>query len=327
VFAYTVRRILQGILVLIAVSILTFMLPAMFHGDVARAVLGQRATMQEVAKLNRQLGYDHPLVVQYWRYIWGLLHGNFGKSVAKQSFMVPVSSIISSGVWRTVWLATISLIFAVAIAIPLGLVQALRRNSLFDYTVTGLVFLVYSTPAFLLGILLIAAFSIHWSFFPPFVVNSPGTGVFGPLMDILRQPREFVLPVAVLTGLTVGGFTRYMRSSVLDSLVQDYVRTARAKGASNARVLFRHSLRNALIPIVTIMGLTLPGLFGGALITETLFNYPGMGLVTVQAVENNDINTVMAATLIIALATIAGNLLADLGLSLVDPRVRLGGKK
>jgi peptide/nickel transport system permease protein len=303
------------------------MLPALFHSDVARAVLGVRATPAQVAALNRKLGYDNTLVVQYWHYIVHLLHGNLGISVGKNSFGTPVSAIIESGVWRTVWLATIALMVALAIAVPLGLVQALRRNSLFDYSVTGLVFIIYSTPAFLLGILLIAFLSIKFSVFPPQVVNATGTGVFGPLMDILRQPRQFVLPLAVLSGLTVGGFTRYMRSSVLDSLVQDYVRTARAKGASNTRVLFRHSLRNALIPIVTILGLTLPGLFGGALITETLFNYPGMGLITVQAVENNDVNTVMAATLIIALATIIGNLLADITLSIVDPRVRLGGKK
>jgi peptide/nickel transport system permease protein len=302
------------------------MLPALFHSDVARAILGNKATRSEVAALNHKLGYDNSLLVQYWHYLVHLFQGNLGISVGKNSFGVPVSGIIASGVWRTVWLATTSLIFALAISIPLGLVQALRRNSKFDYTVTGLVFVVYSTPAFLLGILLISVLSIHWSVFPPVVTNAAGTGIFGPLLDILRQPREFILPIVVLTGLTVGGFTRYMRSSVLDSLVQDYVRTARAKGASNSRVLFRHSLRNALIPIVTILGLTLPGLFGGALITETLFNYPGMGLITVQAVQNNDVNTVMAATLLIALMTITGNLLADLGLSFVDPRVRLGGK-
>ena len=149
------------------------------------------------------------------------------------------------------------------------------------------------------------------------------SGFLGPLYDMTTQWKSFVLPVTVLVCLTVGGFSRFMRGSVLDALVQDYVRTARAKGASSRRVLYKHTLRNAVIPIITILGLTLPALFAGALITETLFNYSGMGLLTVNAVLNSNIPLVMGTTLLIAILTIFGNFLADILVAGVDPRVRL----
>jgi peptide/nickel transport system permease protein len=177
-----------------------------------------------------------------------------------------------------------------------------------------------------LGILLITVFSIHLHWFPPSVVNGTQIGILGPLFDMVDNWRSFVLPTMVLVGLTVGGFTRYMRGSVLDALVQDYVRTARAKGASPRRLLFGHAFRNAIIPILTLLGLSLPALFSGALITETLFNYPGMGFLTVGAISNNDIFLVMGTTLVIAIFTIIGSLLADLMVAVADPRVRLMGR-
>jgi len=189
------------------------------------------------------------------------------------------------------------------------------------------VFVIYSTPAFVLGLVLIQVFCIKFHVFPYSPTVSSRTGPFARLIDMFQYPRSYVLPVAVLTGLSVGGFSRFMRGSVLDTLVQDYIRTARAKGASSNRVLFRHAFRNAIIPIVTILGLSLPSLFGGAVITETLFNISGMGTVTVYAVEGNDIAVVMAATLLIAVATVVGNLISDLSVAAIDPRIRLMARK
>jgi peptide/nickel transport system permease protein len=225
------------------------------------------------------------------------------------------------------WLVLFSIVISLLIAIPLGMVQALKRNSVFDYTTTGIVFFLYSVPAFLMGILLIEIFAIQFHLFPAEITPGVGTGPFARLIDIVEAPRSYVLPIFVLVALSVGGYSRFMRGSVLDVLVQDFVRTARAKGASSRRVLYRHAMRNAFIPIITLLGLTLPALFSGAVITESLFNLQGMGTVTVSAVQAHDLPTVMAATLLVAAATVVGNFLADLGVAAADPRVRLTGAK
>jgi peptide/nickel transport system permease protein len=319
-----IRRVLQGVVVVFGVTIITFLLPTLFHGNIAKEIIGRNATQSEMAQFNKTFGFNLPLWHQYYLYMDHLIHGNLGISTGKANFGQPVRQLLGSAIWRTVWLALSSLVISLAIAIPLGMSQALRRNTAFDYVATGIVFIIYSTPVFLLSILLIEAFAIHLHWFPPFVTSAQNAGgVFGPLVAMFSDWQQFALPVATLVGLTVGGFSRYMRGSVLDALVQDYVRTARAKGASSTRVLYRHTLRNAIIPIITLLGLSLPGLFGGALITEEVFSYPGLGVFVVNATFTDDINSVMAATLLIAVTTIIGNLLADVALSIIDPRVRL----
>jgi peptide/nickel transport system permease protein len=328
--AYVLRRVYQGIIVIFGVTIITFWLPAFFKGDPAYAIIGKNATPLAIARFNQAFGFNKPLYIQYLTYIGHLFQGNLGISISKgPTLFDKVSTLIGSAVWRTVWLALTSLILSILIAVPLGLAQAIRRNSVMDYAATGLVFTVYSTPTFLLGILLVEWFAVSFHIFPGGVSYNAQLvgGVFGPLLVIFEHPMQFVLPVGALVGLTIGGFSRFMRGSVLDALVQDYVRTARAKGATSRRILYRHTLRNAIIPVITLLGLALPGLFGGALIIEEIFNYPGMGLLVVNATFNQDINVVMGATLVIAVATIAGNLLSDVTLSLVDPRVRLSGTR
>ncbi len=327
--AYLFRRIWQGIIVLFGVSIVTFALPSLFSGSVARMVLGQKATPRAVAAFDHQYGYDQPILVQYWHYMVNLFHGNFGISMSREDFGASVASQINEHIWRTLWLSLISLVLALIIAVPLGLYQAIKRNSKFDYSVTAAVFIIYSAPVFLLAIFLISIFSfwLHW--LPPLVPESAleANGVFGPLLYMFAHPTGVLLPIMVVTGGSIGYFSRYMRGSVLDTLVQDYIRTAKAKGASGRRLLFKHAFRNAIIPIVTILGLILPGLFGGALFIETIFNYPGMGLLTVQATRVQDLPVIMAATLIIAVTTVIGNFLSDLGIAILDPRIRLTGKR
>jgi len=220
---------------------------------------------------------------------------------------------------RTIWLAAVSLILTTIIAIPLGIYQASRRNTVGDYTATGVAFVLYAMPNFLLAMLLLDAFSFHW----PHLPNSPPQGV--QAWAIFTDPVGFILPVAALTMLSVAGLSRYMRGTVLEVLVQDYVRTAKAKGCSGSRTLFKHAFRNALGPIIVLLGLSIPALLGGALIIESVFNYEGLGIQTVFAATNLDLPTVLGITLLVAILTLLGNLLADVALGLVNPRIRIEG--
>ncbi len=318
--AYIIRRIIQSIIVVLIVLFITFSLPYFQpHGIVAPAyvVYGTKATPANIALWARQNGMDHPFLVRFWQYITQLLfHFNLGHSY-KQN--MSVWAIIKLYVPRTIWLALTSLILATVIGLVVGIIQASRRNTVFDYTATGTVFILYSVPAFLLSLLLIDLFAFHW----PHLPASPPSGVAPWAM--FTDPKGFILPVAALTLLSVAGLSRFFRGAVLEVLVQDYIRTARAKGCGNARVLFRHAFRNALGPIITLLGLYIPGLLGGALIIESVFNYEGLGLQTLNAALNLDVPTVLGITLLVSLLTVAGNLLADVMLGLVNPRIRIEG--
>jgi peptide/nickel transport system permease protein len=262
-------------------------------------------------------GLDLPIYDQFWRYIWGLVSNlNLGYSFKNNE---GVKELISQRLPKTLTLVGVSTVVALIVAIPLGILQVVRRYSVVDYSLTTASFLFYAMPPFFLGFLLILYFSFDAHLFPV----SPPIGSTGT--TIFTDPRAFVLPVITLSAITIASFSRYMRSSMMDALTQDYVRTARAKGASNNRVLYGHALRNALIPILTLIGLSLPAIASGALITETVFNYSGMGLLTVTAAINDDVPTVLGATLVITIFTVAGSLLADVLYAIADPRIRLGG--
>lgn len=312
---YLLRRVLQALLVILGVTLVVFFLGQLIPGGQARAALGPKATAAQLAHFNHLNGLDRPFFSQYWSYLTGLLQGNFGYSYKNNQ---EVSSLIFERLPKTVVLVGASEVLALAIAIPVGIAQAVRRNSLFDYTITGGGFILYAMPTFLFGELLILlfAFNLHWF---PAQPSSTATA-----WDVFLQPASFILPVITLAGATIAGFSRFMRSSMLDTLGEDYVRTARAKGASQRRILYAHSLRNAILPILTLIGLSLPAVVGGALITEDVFNYPGMGLLTVQAAQNNDIPLVLGTTLVATVATVLGSLLADVLYALADPRIRLG---
>lgn len=317
---YVLRRIVQSIVVLLIVMLVTFTLPYFqTHGILAPAyaVLGTHATPQNVAHWAAQNGMNRAYLLRFWTYVTQVFfHFNLGHSY-KQN--MSVWGIISLYVPRTIWLALSSLVLTVFIAIPLGIIQASRRNTVFDYTATGSAFVLYAMPSFLLCMLVLDAFSFHW----PHLPSSPPTGVAPWAM--FTDPIGFVLPVACLTMLSVAGLSRYMRGTVLEVLVQDYVRTAKAKGCSNLRTLFRHALRNALGPIITILGLSVPALLGGALIIESVFNYSGLGIQTITAATNIDVPTVLGITLLASILTLAGNLMADIALGLVNPRIRIEG--
>jgi peptide/nickel transport system permease protein len=312
---FLIRRILQAFVVVFGVVLIVFLLSKLIPGGEAAAALGPRRSPQQVAHFNLVNGLDLPLYDQLWRYIWGLFHLDLGYSFKNNE---GVKELISQRLPKTLTLVGTSTVFALIIAVPLGILQVVKRYSPVDYGLTSASFLFYAMPPFFLGFLLILYFSFDLHLFPVSPpINSDATTIF-------TDPRAFVLPVVTLSAITIASFSRYMRSSMMDALTQDYIRTARAKGASNNRVLYGHALRNALIPILTLIGLSLPAIASGALITETVFNYPGMGLLTVTAAGNDDVPTVLGATLVITIFTVAGSLLADLLYAIADPRIRFG---
>src|ERR1051326_2397940 len=315
---WLLRRAAQSVVVIFGVTVITFVLTRMLPGGVARAILGPHASPPEIAQFNHDYGLDLPWWQQYVNYLWQLVQGNLGFSYHLNETVV---QLLSTHLPRTVILLGMSTLLALVIAVPLGIMQAVRRNKLEDYFFTSVSFALYSMPPFWLALILII-----WFASPPLNLLPP-QGPQGDISSYLSwdQGSALILPVASLALVTIALFSRYMRSSTLDNLVQDYVRTARAKGASNAGVLYRHVLRNALIPIITLLGLSLPGIFSGALITEAIFNYPGMGLLFWNSAQTRDYPVLLGVTVVVAVATVVGNLLADVFYAAVDPRVRVTG--
>lgn len=312
---FVIRRIGQAILVMILVLLLVFALGHLIPGGAARAALGPRASRVAIHQFNVDNGYTLPLYRQFWRYIYELLPPrlNLGYSY---HYNQGVSTVIGEFLPKTLVLVGISTLLALIVAIPLGILQVIRRNKPVDYALTGLSFIFYAMPAFLLGTLLILYFGVdlHW-----FSTEAPQAST---VVGILKDPRGLVLPELTLAAVTIASFSRYMRSSMMEAMTEDYVRTARAKGASPPRVLFIHALRNALIPIITLLGLSIPGIVSGALLTETVFNFPGMGLLTYKAAINTDIPLLLGTTVVATIATVVGSLLADILYAIVDPRIR-----
>jgi peptide/nickel transport system permease protein len=292
----------------------TFLLLHLLPGGVARADLGMRATPSAIRAFNIANGYNRALPVQYLLYIDHLLRGNLGYSYKLNE---PVTTLLAMDVPKSAYLSGLALFFTVMIGVPLGIYQAVRRNHPDDYAFTSLAFIGYSMPAFWLGLLLIAFFSVYLKWLPP---AAPETATVG---GAISDPKAMILPVITLTIGGVAWFSRYMRSSVIENMAQDYIRTARAVGATKKGVLFRHMLRNALLPIVTMLGLSIPALLAGNLITESVFNYPGIGLLFWNSAETRDYPTLMALTLIVAVFTVLGNLMADIAYGIVDHRVQL----
>ena len=310
---YLIRRILQTIIVLFFVTVFTLFLVHLFPGGPIKAMLGQRATVQQVNYYNHLYGFDQPFYVQYVKWIGQLLHGNLGFS---NKLNMSVGALIAQDLPKTIVLVLLGTIVSLVFGIPLGLYQAVKRYTVGDYVLTGVSFLGYATPTFFVGLLLVEWFSVDVHLLPPFGPQGSSVG------QILSQPKALILPVLSYAFVLYALWSRYMRSSVMDNLVQDYVRTARAKGASERRVLWGHVFRNSLMSIITLLGLSLPALVAGAIFIEVVFNYPGMGLAFYNAALNVDYEVLLGFTVIATLATVLGNLLADVSYAVLDPRVR-----
>ncbi len=313
---YVVRRILQSVVVVLVVIVVVFALTRFLPGGPARAILGPRATKIQVQNFEKTYGLDQPVPVQFVDYLAGLGRADLGSSYKRNQ---TVTKLIGEYLPVTLVLMGISTAIAVIIAIPIGMLQAWRRNTAVDHGLTGILFVFYSMPVFWLGLILITVFSSNLGWLP-------SGGPQGGLATYGSQISTLILPVATLALVTIALFSRYLRSAMIEALVQDYVRTARAKGASMRRVMLRHVLPNSLLSTITLLGLSIPYIFSGALIVEELFNYPGMGLLFWNAAESRDYPVVIGVALIVALATVAGNLLADLAYAIADPRIRYIGR-
>jgi peptide/nickel transport system permease protein len=314
VTAYLIRRIITSLIVVLGVSVFVFLLLHVIYPSPAQDILGPKATQAAVNSWNKQNGYDRPWLLQYLSYMNRLIHGNLGYSYkANQS----VAQLFKERVARSAYLSGISLVLAVVIAVPLGVYQAVKRNSVGDNVVTSFAFITYAMPVFFLALILIQVFALSFPIFSFEASQSLS------IWHIMTDWHSMTLPIATLTLISVAGFSRYMRSTSIDTLAQDYIKAARAKGLPERLVLARHLLRNACLPMVTLIGLSIPFLLSGNLITESVFNYPGLGLLFLQSLNNVDYNALLAYTLAGAILTVAGNFIADLALTVADPRIRL----
>jgi peptide/nickel transport system permease protein len=314
VSAYLIRRFGTSIVILIGISIFVFgLLHAVFPSP-ARAVLGPKASLLAIESWNRSHGFSGSVFAQYWHYVDGVLHGNLGYSYkANQT----VAALFQERWARSLYLVGVSTVLAVVIAIPLGIYQAVKRNSVGDNVATSLAFTFYAMPDFLLYLIAISVFALTLKIFN--YQASQSTSV----VTVMGDWRSMTLPIVCLTLLIVAGYSRYMRSSAMDTLAQDYIKAARAKGLPERLVLYRHLLRNACLPMITLIGLSIPDLLAGNLIVETVFNYQGLGLLFYNSLQNEDYPVLLAYTLVGAVLTVLGNLVADIALTVADPRIRL----
>lgn len=309
--AFILRRLIGTIPVLLLVTIMVFLLIHIIPGDVATAVLGEEATPAAKAELRHQLGLDQPLPVQYVNWLGHVAHGDLGKSLSDGT---PIAQTIAQRLPVTIELAIASFLVALLIAIPTGILGATRRGKLPDYAGTIIAFTGMSVPSFWLGILVILFFAVrlHWL---------PASGYVPLTQDPKANIQSMILP-AFATGFREAAvLMRMLRSSLLEVMSTDFVRTAKSKGLSPRVVILRHAIRNALIPVVTTSGLTIAGLLGGLVLTETIFSIPGFGRLIVTSVFARDFITVQGTVLVAALLVIVVNLLVDVAYAALDPRI------
>lgn len=311
--SFTVARTLQAVVVLIIVTFVVFVLQHILPGSEARAILGLHASTAQLQAFNQANGLNQPLLVQYVDYLGRLLHGNLGFSYKLNE---SVASLLGNDIPNDMVIVIPALVVSLAVAIPVGMQQAVRRNGLFDHAATGVAFVLYAMPSFWLGLLLVGWLAVGLRWLPSEAPQASSVG------GVLAHPLGLVLPILTLALVNVALFSRYMRSSVIETLAQDYIVTARAKGLSRGAILRRHVLHNSLISVVTLLGLSLPAIFTAGLIVEQIFNLNGTGLAFYTAASDQDYPVELGILLLIGTATVVGNALADIGYAILDPRVR-----
>jgi peptide/nickel transport system permease protein len=310
--AFVARRILATIPVLGMVAIFVFLMLRLTPGDPAAIIAGDAANTQQIALIRERLGLNEPIHEQFVTWIGNLLQGNLGESFF---FKTAVADLIAQRVGPTLMLATSTIIVTVLVAVPLGVIAAYRRGTLIDRVVMGFSVLGFSVPTFVLGYLLIYLFAIRLDLFPVQGYTSLLDG-FWPFL------HRLVLPTLTLSVIYIALIARITRASMLDVLGEDYIRTAHAKGLTNRAVLLRHGLRNAAVPIVTVIGIGIALLIGGVVVTESVYNIPGLGRLTVDAVLGRDYPTIQGVILVFSFAYVLINLLIDISYTLLDPRIR-----
>jgi peptide/nickel transport system permease protein len=327
-FLYALRRLLLAIPLLIGITFISFLVIHLAPGepsDIQTGDLTIQSDKQMRERLREEYGLDKPLLVQYWNWFNRIVRLDFGKSFSPDAR--PVLQKIGERLPITLLLNVIEMLIIVALAVPIGVLSATRQYSMFDKVTTVFVFVGFATPDFWLALLLMILFGVQLGWLPISGLRSMNW----EYLSFWRQQWDFlghlVLPITVATFGGLAGFSRYMRQAMLEVIRQDYVQSARAKGLAEGVVIGKHALRNALLPIVTILGLSLPGLIGGSVIVETIFAIPGMGQLMVQAVFERDYPVIMGNLVIVATLTLVANLVADLTYSLVDPRIRVSARR
>jgi len=316
---YLARRLLQMVPLVFGISVILFLVLVAAPGDPTDLLLAgnPRVRAEDVRLLRKIYGLDDPLHVRYLKWLRAAVRGDFGYS---RIYKVPVMDLVAERLTNSLSLTLPSFLLAVAVALPVGIYSALHQYSAVDYAATFFAFFGVSVPAFWFGILLIYLFAVQLRWLPPGGFSTPGVPEGWPML--LDRIRYMVLPVLVLSFLSMAALTRYTRASMLEVIRQDYIRTARAKGLAESVVITKHALRNALIPIVTVFALLIPGLFAGAPLTETVFSWPGVGRLLVEAVLGGDYAVAQAALLFLSILVLLANLLADVAYALLDPRIR-----
>jgi peptide/nickel transport system permease protein len=322
---YLLRRLLGAIPLLLGILTLIFFVVHLAPGDPTARFFNPNVSPEVIEQMRRNLGLDQPLHIQYWKWLSSFLTGDFGYSFGQ---MRPIAEILPETLWNTLQLTLVSLVVIFIVGMLIGIVQAVRQYSLADNVLTFVALFFYSMPSFWFALMLILILSLRagqegWFLsFPASGMTSIDYEYLGAGGKAMDRLRHLVLPAIALGIGSAAGVARYMRGAMLEVIHQDYIRTARAKGLSERAVIFKHALRNALIPIITLLGLYLPFLLSGAVLVETIFAWPGMGRAIVEAILARDYPMVMATSFVIAAIVVLGNLLSDLLYAVVDPRIR-----
>lgn len=312
--SYIIRRTLMAIPLLLGITIISFAIIQMAPGDPASMLMDPSISPKDRAVVIEKYGLDKPVHIQYFKWLGSMVQGDFGNSIVFKGR--DVTELIMNRVPNTLLLMVVSTLLAVVIAIPFGVISAMRPYSKLDYSVTVTSFLGLATPNFWFGLILIMVFSVHLHWFP-----ATGTQTLNAPFSIWDRIHHLILPAFVLATADMAGLTRYTRSSMMEVVKQDYIRTARAKGFKESKVIFKHGIRNGLIPVITIFGLMLPSFIGGAVVVESVFGWPGLGKLFIDSAYQRDYPIIMALTVISSVLVVVGNLLADILYAVFDPRI------
>lgn len=315
------KRIIQLIPTLLIVAVIVFFITRMLPGDPAAVMLGPQASAEDIAAYSEKLGFNDPLYLQFFDYLINLVSFDFGNSL---TYNQPIVDLLMERFPNTIILAVSALIIAVLVGVPAGIIAARKQNSIIDYLVTSLSLVGVSIPIFWLGVMLVLLFSVNLGWLPTIGMGSLQNGLWDFISHLL-------LPSIALATIPTAEFARIIRASMLETISQDYIKTARAKGLKEHIVIYKHAFKNALTPLLTVLGLQFSSLLGGAVLTETIFSWPGMGLLIVDAIEKRDFVVVQSTVIFIAVIYVVINLIIDILYKVVNPKVNLdsgsGGTK
>ncbi|MEH7438106.1 ABC transporter permease [Neobacillus drentensis] len=311
--AFVIRRLLQTVVVLFIVTLIVFSILQVLPGDPARTLLGPEASPEQVEQVREELGLDRPLPVQYITWVEQALHGDLGKSIA---FREDVTKIIGEHLPKTIYISILSMVMAIFIGVPAGIIAAIRRGGKIDSLISVVSNFGMAVPAFWLAVLCIYFFSLKMGWFPV-------QGYTSTFDDFWLSTKQVIMPVVCLAFAALASFARQTRSAMLEVIMQDFTRTARSKGLKERAIIIRHTLKNAIIPVITLIGLQVRNVVGSTVFIEQVFNIPGMGRLVVQSVFNQDFVVVQGCVLIIAIIVALTNLLVDISYGFADPRIRI----